>query len=160
MIVTLLLACLCLVAAVFVIILVRTARQRGELRPSLEAIGLGAVTNFFDALGIGSYAPSTAWLKLRRMVPDSFIPAILNAGHALPTVAQALIFVTLIKVDPKLLIACIVAAVVGGLVGAPVVVRLPVRAVQGVVGLAMLIAAALYAMTNLNLMPAGERCWR
>ena len=155
MIVMLLLSCLALVAAVFAVVLLRTALARGEIRPSLEAIGLGAVTNFFDALGIGSFAPSTAWIKLRKLVPDSFIPAILNVGHALPTVAQALVFINLVKVDPKLLVVCILAAVVGAVLGAPIVVRLPVKIIQGVVGVAMLIAAGLYAMTNLNLMPGG-----
>jgi len=155
MIVLLLLSCLGVVAVVFTGVLIRTAMARGELRPSLEAVGLGAVTNFFDALGIGSFAPSTAWIKLRKLVPDSFIPAILNVGHALPTVAQALVFINLVKVDPKLLVACILAAVVGGVLGAPIVVRLPVKIIQGVVGVAMLIAASLYAMTNLDLMPGG-----
>jgi uncharacterized membrane protein YfcA len=155
MIVTLLLTCLGIVAVVFTALLLRNASQRGELRPSLEAVGLGAVTNFFDALGIGSFAPSTAWIKLRKLVPDSYIPAVLNVGHALPTVAQALVFINLIKVDPKLLVSCILAAVVGGFVGAPIVVRLPVKVVQGVVGVAMLIAAALYVMKNLDMMPGG-----
>ena len=155
MIVLLLLSCLGIVAVVFTVVLLRTAMARHELRPNLEAIGLGAITNFFDALGIGSFAPSTAWIKLRRLVPDSFIPAILNVGHALPTVAQALVFINLVKVDPKLLVSCILAAVVGGILGAPIVVRLPVKAVQGIVGVAMLIAAGLYAMTNLDLMPGG-----
>jgi uncharacterized membrane protein YfcA len=154
-IVMLLLSCLGIVAVVFTVLLLRTAMRRGELRPNLEAIGLGAVTNFFDTLGIGSFAPSTAWIKLRKLVPDSFIPATLNVGHALPTIAEALVFINLVKVDPKLLVACILAAVIGGVVGAPIVVRLPVRVIQGVVGVAMLIAAGLYAMTNLNLMPGG-----
>ena len=34
-------------------------------------------------------------------------------------------------------------------------VRAPVRVVQGIVGVALLIAAALYAMSNLDLMPIG-----
>jgi uncharacterized membrane protein YfcA len=41
------------------------------------------------------------------------------------------------------------------MVGAPIVVRLPVRIVQGVVGVALVIAAGLYAMANLSLMPSG-----
>ena len=62
-------------------------------------IGLGFVTNFFDALGIGSFATSTAAFRLFKMVPDRVIPGTLNAGHTLPTVAQAFIFTTLIPVD-------------------------------------------------------------
>ena len=155
MIVTVLLAALGVLAVAFTTVLIQTAWRRNELRPTLESIGLGAVTNFFDTLGIGSFATTTAWIKLRKLVPDSFIPGTLNVGHALPTVAQAYIFIQLVSVDPKLLAACISAAVAGAIVGAPMVVRLPVRVVQGVVGIALLIAAALYALSNLGMMPVG-----
>jgi len=155
MIVGLLLASLVLLGGVFLAALVRAARERGQLRPAREAIGLGAVTNFFDTLGIGSFAPTTAYVKLRAMVPDSFIPATLNVGHCLPTVAQALIFINLVRVDPLLLVACIAAAVAGAVIGAPIVTRLSLRAVQAVVGIALLVAASLYGMTNLGLMPGG-----
>ncbi|MEQ1491032.1 MAG: TSUP family transporter [Terricaulis sp.] len=150
-----LLTALSAIAIYFTAALLRTAHKRGELVPKVEAIGLGAVTNFFDTLGIGSFAPTTAWMKIRKMAPDSYFPAILNAGHALPTVAQALIFITLVQVSPVLLISCIVASCAGAFIGAPIVQRSPVRLVQGVVGVALLIAAALYAMRNLGIGPAG-----
>jgi uncharacterized membrane protein YfcA len=150
-----LLTLLALLGGLFLHALLRAGRARGQLRPNREAIGLGAVTNFFDTLGIGSFAPTTAYLKLRGLVPDSFIPATLNVGHCLPTLAQALIFINLVRVDPVLLLACIAASVAGAVIGAPVVLRLPTRVVQGIVGLALLVAAALYAMTNLGLMPGG-----
>jgi len=150
-----LLAALSAIALYFIAALFGAAKRRGELAPRVEAIGLGAVTNFFDTLGIGSFAPTTAYMKLRKMAPDSYFPAILNAGHALPTVAQALIFITLVQVDPVLLISCIVASCAGAFVGAPIVQRSPIRVVQGVVGVALLIAATLYALANLGLMPVG-----
>ncbi len=152
-----LLAALAILVIAFVPVLLAAARKRGELRPNVESIGLGAVTNFFDTLGIGSFATTTAWLKFRRMVPDSFIPATLNVGHALPTIAQSAIFLVIlgVHVDPVLLASCIIAAVAGSLVGVPLVVRAPVQVVQAVVGVALLIAAGLYAMSNLNLMPIG-----
>ncbi len=150
-----LLAALSAIALYFTTVLLRTAHKRGELSPKPEAIGLGAVTDFFDTLGIGSFAPTTAYMKLRKMAPDSYFPAILNAGHALPTVAQALIFITLVQVDPALLISCIAASCAGAFIGAPIVQRSPVRLVQGVVGIALLIAATLYALGNLGLMPPG-----
>lgn len=88
MILTVLLTTLAVLAAVYAIQLARTARARGELRPKAEGLTIGAVANFFDALGIGSFAPTTAWLRFRKLVPDSFLPAVLNAGHCLPTVTQ------------------------------------------------------------------------
>jgi uncharacterized membrane protein YfcA len=155
MIVQILLGALALLAAAYIIALGRTALQRHAAIPTLEGLALGAVANFFDTLGIGSFAPTTAWIRLRRLTPDSHIPAVLNAGHALPTVAEALIFITLVKVDPWLLGACIASAIVGAAVGAPIMVRLPLRAVRAIVGLALLAAAAAYAAQNLHLMPGG-----
>lgn len=157
MTIVVLLAALAALGIVFAVVFFRTAAQRGQLGATAESIGLGMVTNFFDTLGIGSFAPTTAWIKFRRLVPDSFIPATLNVGHALPTVVQASIFLVIlgVHVDPVLLASCIAAAVAGALLGAPIVVRAPVRFVQGVVGVALLIAATLYAMRNLDLMPEG-----
>lgn len=157
MVLTILLSALALLAAAFVAMLAREALKRGVGAPGPESLALGAITNFFDTLGIGSFAPTTAWLKFRRMIPDSFIPATLNVGHALPAMMQSAIFLVLlgVQVDPVLLVSCIVAAVAGAVVGAPLMVRAPVRLVQGVVGVALLIAAALYAMSNLDLMPIG-----
>ena len=157
MILTLLLIALGILGLAFTYVFLNALKKAGVSRPNAEAIGLGAVTNFFDTLGIGSFAPTTAWLKFRKMVPDSFIPATLNVGHAIPTVVQSAIFLVIlgVHVDPVLLATCITAAVVGALIGAPIVVRAPVRVVQGVVGVALLIAAGLYAMRNLDLMPEG-----
>ncbi|MEZ5499054.1 MAG: hypothetical protein R3E77_06460 [Steroidobacteraceae bacterium] len=152
-----LLALLALISAALLVRLVHIARARGQLQPRLEAIGLGAVTNFFDTLGIGSFAPTTAWFKFRSLVPDSFIPATLNVGHALPTVAQSVIFLVLlgVHVDPVLLVSCVAAATAGALIGAPIVVSTPIRLVQAVVGIALVIAATLFAMSNLGLFPVG-----
>ena len=60
---------------------------------------VGFVTNFFDTLGIGSFAPTTAYFKLRARIPDEEIPGTLNAGQCLPSMSQALIFITIISVD-------------------------------------------------------------
>ncbi|MDP2117026.1 MAG: TSUP family transporter [Brevundimonas sp.] len=157
MVLPILLTALALLATAFIVMLWRVALRRGTPAPGAESVVLGAITNFFDTLGIGSFAPTTAWLKFRRMTPDSFIPATLNVGHALPAMAQSAIFLVLlgVHVDPMLLVSCILTAVAGAVVGAPLMIRAPVRLVQGVVGVALLLAAALYAMSNLDLMPIG-----
>ena len=125
MVVDILLAALALLGAFYTVMLVRAAIARGQFTLNFESVGLGAVTNFFDTLGIGSFAPTTAWLKLRSLVPDSFIPATLNAGHCIPTIVQALVFIRLVQVDPLLLTACIVAAMAGSVVGTWAVLRVP-----------------------------------
>jgi uncharacterized membrane protein YfcA len=153
LIVTILLLALAVFGIGYTGLILRAAIARGQLGFPVETVALGAITNFFDTLGIGSFAPSTAWLKFRALVPDRYIPATLNAGHCIPTVVQALIFINLVEVDPWLLLGCILAAMAGSVVGAGAVQRVSVRTVQGVVGLALVIAAILYAMKNLNLMP-------
>lgn len=123
--------------------------------PTPPMIGLGFGANFFDALGIGSFATSTAIFRLFKMVPDRVIPGTLNAGHTLPTVAQAFIFTTLIPVDIVTLVSMIVAAVLGAWLGAGVVSSWPKRAVQLGMGIALLAAATLMLMTQLSLFPGG-----
>ena len=86
-------------------------------RPRPGTLVIGFVTNFFDTLGIGSFATTTALFQAPQLVPDEHIPGTLNVGHALPTVAQALIFIAAVAVDPRTLIAMIVAAVAGALAG-------------------------------------------
>src|SRR5690606_37189388 len=105
MIIAVLLTALALLAAFYAVQLDRTAKARGALKPKAEGIAIGAVANFFDALGIGSFAPTTAWLRFRDLVLDSFLPAVLTAGHCLPTVMQGLVFMKLIQVGPVLLLA-------------------------------------------------------
>jgi uncharacterized membrane protein YfcA len=123
--------------------------------PTTANLLIGFVTNFFDTLGIGSFAPTTAVLKLMGQVPDEQIPGTLNAGHALPTLVQALIFIAVVTVDPFTLISIIGAAVLGAWLGVRIVSRLRRRAIQLGMGAALLIAASLFLATNLRWMPGG-----
>ena len=124
-------------------------------RPDARDLATGFVANFFDTLGIGSFATTTAIFKLRGRVADERIPGSLNVGHALPTVAQALIFIAVVQVDLTTLLSMIAAAVVGAWLGVRVVARLPRRAIQIGMGVALLIAAGLFLAANLNWLPGG-----
>ncbi len=135
-------------------LLERSGRTESAV-PGVADILIGLVTNFFDTLGIGSFAPTTAIYKLRRMPPDEQIPGTLNAGHALPTVTQALIFITAVSVDLATLVSLIAAAVMGAWLGVGVVARLPRRAIQVGMGVALLISALLFLSRNLGWMPGG-----
>jgi uncharacterized membrane protein YfcA len=141
----------------------RTSGGRVEGNPATDArfpsplqIAVGFFTNFFDALGIGSFATTTATFRALRMVPDRIIPGTLNAGHTLPTVVQAFIFTKLIPVDVLTLVAMIAAAVLGAWLGAGVVARWPRHKVQLGMGLALLAAATFMFMRQMNLFPPGS----
>ncbi len=150
----LLLAALTLATGAFLWTLV-AALRRQPTRPSLEGAAFAAVTNFFDTLGIGSFAPTTAYMKFRRLVPDELIPATMLAGYAIPAVAEGFVFITTVTVDPLLLGLSIAAAVAGGLAGVTVAARLPVGPIRLAMGLGLLVAAATFALSNLGLMPQG-----
>ncbi len=126
-----------------------------ERRPGPIDLMIGFVANFFDTLGIGSFATTTAAFKLFHRVSDEEIPGTLNVGNALPTIAQALIFISIVSVEPLTLIGMIGAAVAGAWLGGGYVARLPRRAIQIGMGLALLCAALLFLVSLLGLMPAG-----
>ena len=154
---TLLLGILTIFLIGFVILWTRQARSRlaatqdekGGL-PSLLHLAIGFITNFFDTLGIGSFAPTTAIFKLKKLVPDEKIPGTLNIGHTPPTFVQALIFISVVQVEIKTLILLIAASVLGSWLGAGVVARWPRKTIQYGMGLALLVAATLFVIKNLD----------
>ena len=155
--VTTILCFLVALAAVFITVLAQRVRASPtRVRPNIEAaVVAGAVINFFDTLGIGSFAPTTAYFKFRRLVPDRLIPPTLIAASALPAITQALIYVRVIKVDPTLLVVCISAAVLGSWLGSSFALALPARPIRLAMGTGLLIAAGLMTLSNLGLLPPG-----
>lgn len=145
---------LAIVALILIVALARAfPRHRAAMPNRLDAaiaIGIGFVTNFFDTLGIGSFATTTSLFKFLRFVPDERIPGTLNVGHTLPTIVEAAIFVVIVAVEPPTLLLLILASVVGAWLGAGLVARLPRRYVQIGMGTALLAAAVLFIMTNLK----------
>ena len=137
--------------------LARQRRERGDkssVAPTPLQIFIGFVTNFFDTLGIGSYATSTAMFRAWRVVPDEKIPGTLNVGHTLPTIVQALIYITIVEVEFTTLVAIIGAAVAGAWLGAGIVAGLPRRQVQIGMGFALLGAATLMLLSLTGIGPA------
>ncbi len=124
-------------------------------RPRPTDALVGFITNFFDTLGIGSFAPTTAYFKLRARMPDEEIPGTLNVGQALPTMTQALIFIATVTVDLTTLFSMIVAAALGAWLGVGWVARFSRRTIQLGMGIALLCAAVLFLAANLDWMPGG-----
>jgi uncharacterized membrane protein YfcA len=141
------------------------SKDRAPGTPSIFELFVGMATNFFDTLGIGSFAPTTSIFKFWHMVPDEKIPGTLNVGHALPTLLEAFLFIAIVNVDILTLVLLMGASVVGAWLGAGIVAGWPRRWVQIGMGIALLAAASFFLMSNLNLFPAGGtalilRNWR
>ena len=129
----------------------RAANPGEQAAPTAKGLGIGFVTNFFDTLGIGSFAPTTALFRSTKSVSDENIPGTLNVGHTTATLIEAFIFIAAVQVDPTTLISMIVAATLGAWLGAGVVSKLPKRAIQWGMGGCLLVAAVLMAMSALNI---------
>ena len=139
------------------------SRKRGSgehghhetVMPTFLHTAIGFVTNFFDTLGIGSFATTTSAFKFWKLVPDQQIPGTLNVGHVLPTIVQAILFMTAVAVDAQTLILMIGAACLGAWLGAGVVAGFSRRMVQIGMGSALLFAATIVLAQLLNIVPGG-----
>ncbi len=138
---------------------VRAARPAGRSTDDPPATGFHAVVGFvmcfFDTLGIGNFATTTSMFKLRHSVRDEWIPGTLNVAYTLPTVAQAFIYISIVRVDFLTLVTMIGASVAGAWLGAGVVARWPRMKIQVGMGFALLAAAAVMLLTQLQLVPVG-----
>jgi uncharacterized membrane protein YfcA len=123
--------------------------------PSPIQLAIGFVTNFLDTLGIGSFATTTASYKLFNVVPDEKLVGTMIVGHSLAVVAQALIFIVAVQVDPLVLGSLIAVSVLGGWVGAGICSRLPVRPIQITISIGLIAAAMFMMMSQLGVFPAG-----
>jgi uncharacterized membrane protein YfcA len=142
---------------VFVATWARAMRARRPVhgRPSPLSALVGFVTLFFDTLGIGNYAPTTAIFKLTGMVRDELIPGTLNVGSSVPVAFEAFAFMAAIAVDPFTIGLLVPIGTLGGWFGGHLVSQLPRRPIQVGMGLALLVGAAFMLMTNLKLIPGG-----
>jgi hypothetical protein len=145
-----------LAMAAYVAILLRAVIKR-KAWPSAEAVAHGAVVNFFVKFGIGSFAQTTAWLKFRKLVPDRLIPPTMIAGLTPPAMVESIIFLILlgVKVDPTLLFGGAIATGVGGVVGAPLVVRARAWIVQMTVAIGLVLAGIAFLLAIAGAMPVG-----
>jgi uncharacterized membrane protein YfcA len=132
---------------------VRRHHLRG--RPQIADAAIGALTTFLDTLGIGSFAPTTALLKFRGKVADELIPGTLNVGLNPAAFIETFLLISVVEVQPALLASMVASSAVGAWLGAGVVSRMPRRAIQLFMGVALLLAASFFAMSNLGAFPAG-----
>jgi uncharacterized membrane protein YfcA len=140
---------------VVLVIYAVTVFRGGFVLPTPLQTAIGFVTAFLDTLGIGSFATTTTVFRLRRMVPVKLMPGTLNVGHTMATITQAFIYTRIVPVESRTLVLMIVAACVGSWIGAGFVVHWPRRKIAIGMGTALLGAALLMLMTQLNWLPGG-----
>ena len=116
---------------------------------------IGFVVNFFDVLGIGAFAPQTALLKFTKQTEDRLLPGTLNVSNTLPVLIQAIIFITVVEVEPVTLVAMLLAAAAGAILGAGIVSKLSEKKIRLVMGVALLITASFMFANKMNWIQGG-----
>jgi len=131
----------------------RSSARGTSIRPTPYELFVGLVTDFFDTLGIGSFATTTSLYRARKTIDDRLLPGTLNVGHTIPTFVQAFIYTKSVEVESRTLIAMIAASVAGALLGAPIVARWPRRHVQLGMGCALLVLTGVLVYRQLWTQP-------
>lgn len=116
---------------------------------------IGFTANFFDTLGVGSFAIITSIVRFFKLTDDRTLPGTLNVSCTIPTALEAIIFLTVIKVDKITMISMIMAAVLGAIIGADIVAKFDIRKVRIGMGLALIVVAIMMLSGLLKLMPIG-----
>lgn len=111
--------------------------------------------NILDVLGIGTFATSTAFYRLTKMVEDKKIPGTLVVGCILPVLTEGLAMVTNVEVETVTLVSMLVCSVAGAFIGSRINEKLPVRGIRLTMGIGLLIAGILMIGTLLSFLPAG-----
>ncbi len=83
------------------------------------------------------------------------MPGTLNVSHTIPVVIEALIFITVIEVDPVTLISMVTAATLGAWLGAGFVAKLPEKKIQFFMGIALFVTAFIMFSGKMGWMPGG-----
>jgi uncharacterized membrane protein YfcA len=116
---------------------------------------IGFIASFFDTLGVGSFAIITSIVRLFKLTDDRTLPGTLNVSCSIPTVFEAIIFLTVIKVDKITLFSMIISAVLGAIIGADIVAKLNIKKVRIGMGLALITVAIIMFSDLLHFMPVA-----
>lgn len=126
--------------------------EKGRVIPlTLTAL----ITNFFDTLGIGSFAPSLAIISTFRLSDEKTLPGTLNIGLTLPVVIEAFIFIKGIEVDSITLTSLIASATLGSILGAMFISSLNEYRIKRIIGFALIIMALIMVLGELKVFSFG-----
>lgn len=117
---------------------------------------IGIIVNFFDVLGIGSFAPTLALYNTFDLkVPERYIGGTLNAGVAGVVLFEALLFLSSVDVDMKTMILMEICAIAGTFLGVKANEKVKVNTIRYIMSAGLMMAALLMLFGRIGILPIG-----
>ena len=116
---------------------------------------IGLLANFFDTLGIGSFATSTTAFKFTKSCDDDLIPGTMNVCYAIPIAVEAFVFIQKVEIDSLTLILMIGSSIIGAVVGASIIAKLDINKIRIALACAMICLAIIMSCRLLGVGPFG-----
>ncbi|WP_057755930.1 sulfite exporter TauE/SafE family protein [Weissella kandleri] len=114
---------------------------------------IGFVTDFGDTIGVGSFATTTAAFKMTNYLDDDRdLPGTINAVHAIPTMVEAIFFLTAVQIDWPTFIVMTIASILGALIGPRLTAHWDAQKIRRALAY-MLVLAALVMIYNIFFLP-------
>lgn len=114
---------------------------------------IGFFSDLLDTWGIGSFATCQAAFKFTKSCSDEKMPGTLNVAHTLPTIAEFLLFLHLIKIEGTTLLFLIGGAVIGAIYGASIVSKWSLKLIRMALGFALIILAIILSLKLAHIGP-------
>ena len=153
-----LLIALGIMAVVYGIYLVKDVVSHKEEHLPLKMVPIlliGLLANFFDTLGIGSFATSTTAFKFTKSCDDDLIPGTMNVCYAIPIAVEAAIFIQRVEIDPLTLVLMIGSSIIGAVIGASIISKWNINKVRVALGCAMIGLAIVMVCKLMGFGPFG-----
>lgn len=153
-----LLIALGIMSVVYGIYLVKDVVSHKEEHLPLKMVPIlliGLLANFFDTLGIGSFATSTTAFKFTKSCDDDLIPGTMNVCYAIPIAVEAAIFIQRVEIDPLTLVLMIASSIVGAVIGASIISKWNINKVRVALGCAMIALAIVMVCKLMGIGPFG-----
>lgn len=137
----------------FILLLFRLKNEKFKGKSFLQGSIICFITDFFDNIGIGSFAPQTFLLKLFNITKVNIIPGTLNVAYIGAAAAESFLSLKIIRVDFITFILNVIFASCGSFLGARIVHLLDENKIKNIIGIGLIIAAITIALKLFNILP-------
>ncbi|MGT2933797.1 sulfite exporter TauE/SafE family protein [Streptococcus catagoni] len=138
---------LLIAAMLFIFITLVTHLKAKKINPFdrfFTGFWIGLITDALDTLGIGSFATTTTFFKVTKLVDDdSKLPGTMTVGHVIPVLIQSLCFIFVVRVETLTLISMAAAAFIGAYFGTRITKNWHTPTVQMILGCLLILASGI-----------------